>query len=103
MIYVSTPRFSWSLIQIRPQPKRFDHLHIHHMQIRAVITEISLYDHNLLIWKDKCMIFVSIPRFSGSLIQIRLKPKRFAHLHIHNMQIKAAITKIPFWHATQLL
>ena len=66
------------------------------MQIRAAITEISLFDHNLLIWKDKRMIFVSTPRFSWSLIQIRPKPKRFAHLHIHNMQIRAAITKIQF-------
>ena len=57
MIFVSTPRFSGSLIQIRPKPKRFAHLHIHNMQIWAAITEISFFNHNLLISKDKHMIY----------------------------------------------
>ena len=72
---------------------------LRNMQIRAAITEISLFYHNLVIQKDKRMIFVSTPRFSGSLNQIRPKPKRFAHLHMHNMQIRAAITEISlFYH-----
>ena len=43
------------------------------------ITEILLFGHNLLIWYDKQMIFVSIPRFSGVLNHIKPKPKWSDH------------------------
>ena len=75
-----------------------------------IICKSGSHYWNLIIWKllaylkkNKRMIFVSIHRFSGSLIQIRQKPKRFVNLHIQYMQIRTAITKILFWARNRII
>ena len=78
MTFVSTPMFSGSLNQIRPKPKSSDHCMI--CKLGPPLPKFHyLSKHNPLIWNDKQMIFVSIPRFWGSLNQIRPKPKSSDH------------------------
>ena len=52
------------------------------MLIMAAITKISFLGHILLICRDTRDIFVSTPRFGGSLLLIKPCLTRFGYLHM---------------------
>ena len=64
---------------------------LRNMLIKAAITEISFSSHNYLNCQDTWEIFVSTPRFWGSLILIRPWLTRFGYLHMHYMLIRVVI------------
>ena len=64
---------------------------LRNMLIKAAIAEISFSGHNLFICQDTEDIFVSTPRFGGSLLLMKSSSTRFGYLHMHYMLIRVVI------------
>ena len=64
---------------------------LRNMQMKAAIAKISFSGHNLIICQDTVDIFVSIPRFGGSLLLMKSSLTRFGYIHMHYMLIRVVI------------
>ena len=64
---------------------------LRNMLIKAAIAEISFSGHNLFICLDTGDIFVSTPRFGGSLLLMKSSLTRFGYLHMHYKLIRVVI------------